>query len=65
MSNIASTIPTIAVSVENCTVTIEMICADPYAARVVYDDVLSKVTSDAGVVLRFRGRVQTEPGKVE
>jgi hypothetical protein len=44
----------IAVSHEEKTVLIELICSDAYAAVVLYDDVLSRLNSESGLKLTVR-----------
>jgi hypothetical protein len=60
MSNIRDIVPQAAVSCDKKTVLIELICADEYAARVLFDDVVSRVTSGDGLKLRLRGRLEAE-----
>lgn len=60
--NICDIVPQIAVSREKNTVVIELICSDEYAATVLFEDLVSKVTSEKGVKLQLRGNLKAESG---
>lgn len=60
--NISEIVPQVAVSCEKKIVLIKLICSDEYAARVLFDDVVSRITSGDGLKLRLHGRLQAESG---
>lgn len=43
------------VDIDGCTVTIELICTSKLGARVLYEDVLSRIEG-GGLVLKLRGQ---------
>jgi hypothetical protein len=51
-----------AVSVDRCTVTIELTCSDAYGAHVLFDDVVGRITSKTGFVLKLRGEIDAGDG---
>lgn len=61
MRNIKDIIPEVAIGCHDAIVTIELICSDAYSARVLCDDILSRVSSDRGMVLKLRGQTISEP----
>jgi hypothetical protein len=54
VSDLKGIVTEIAVSIEESTVTIELICADAYAAEVLCDDIVSRVSSGGGLQLNVR-----------
>lgn len=58
MADIAQTVAQIAVSHEDKTVWIELICRDELGACVLYDDVLSRMNSPEGMRLFVKCRDQ-------
>jgi hypothetical protein len=56
MTSITAIVPRMAVDIVGSTVRIELICTDEYAARVLYEDILSRGESDEGLMssLKFR-----------
>ena len=52
--NIAQVVKQVAVSIEQQTVVLELICSDEYGANVLFDDVLSRLNSDGGLSLLLR-----------
>ncbi|MGA7809660.1 hypothetical protein [Bradyrhizobium sp.] len=45
-----------AASVDGKTVIVELICSDEYGAQVLFDDVVSRIASEGGLVLKLRGK---------
>lgn len=62
MSNITAITPKMAIGISKRTVTIQLICTDEYAAHVLYDDLLSRASSDVGLMLKLRGKVEEKSG---
>lgn len=60
--NIKDIVPTIAIGVVGHTVVVELICTDGYAARILFDDMVSCAQSDGGMKLQFKGHLQAAPG---
>lgn len=64
MSNIAKIVRQVAVSHDDGTVLVELICSDELAAIVLYDDILSRLNSQGGLSLWLLcGDVVAEAGK--
>jgi hypothetical protein len=62
MSSIRNIVPQVAVSLEGKTVQIELICSDEYAAIVLFDDVIAKMGSEAGLKLDIKANLVRQSG---
>lgn len=54
MASLNGVVTSMAASIEDKTVVIELICSDTYAAQVVYEDVLARLNSDEGLKLTLK-----------
>lgn len=54
MTSLNGVVTRMAASIEDKTVVIELICADAYAAQVVYEDVVARANSDEGLTLKLK-----------
>lgn len=61
MTSLAEIVKSVAVSIEDGnTVVIELICGDEYAAVLLYEDVLSRMASERGMMLRLKAGAVVE-----
>jgi hypothetical protein len=61
--NLQDIVPQVAVDIEGKEVTIALICSDAYAARVLFEDVVAKITSGASLKLQLRAELRPEEVK--
>lgn len=59
MANIANIVPEVELDINDNVVTLDLLCSDAYAARVLFDDLAEKITAGT-LVLRLAGERITE-----